>query len=260
MAADAALAGADYPSREGHDSMSAERTRGRVLGAAFLLQAMTALAGGVLLDFFLIVPGKIGETMTRVAQHPTWLRADILIEMVTAGGVIWLGAVLFAKLRNYGETAARVGFALYVLEGAVLATSRIGALMLLTVSREYAAAARVASLEPLGRIAYAAMDRGQLLMMVPFCAGAFLFYGLLYKARLVPRWLAVWGLAAMIPVTVGTLCTVLGINISFILFVPYIPFEFFIGVWILIFGIREEAQCCGEETRRTELFPESEDA
>lgn len=55
-----------------------------------------------------------------------------------------------------------------------------------------------------------------------------------------PRWLAVWGIAAMIPVTVGTLCTVLGINTSFALFVPYIPFEVFLGIWILIFGIRDE--------------------
>ena len=112
--------------------------------------------------------------------------------------------------------------------------------MLLTVSGEYADARRVASLESLGRVAYAALDRGQLLMMVPFCAGAFLFYVLLYKSRLVPRWLAFWGLAAMIPVTVATLCEVLGIKISFLLFVPYIPFEFFLGAWILIFGIRHE--------------------
>lgn len=222
--------------------MRTEGRRGRVLGAAFLLQAMTSLAGGILLDFFLVVPGKIGETMTRVAQHPAWLRADILVEMVTAGGVIWLGAVLFAELRRYGETLARVGFALYVLEGAVLAASRIGAFMLLTASWEYAGAGRVASMEPLGRVAYAAMDYGQLLMMVPFCAGAFLFYGLLYKSRLVPRWLMVWGLAAMIPVTVATLCAVLGINISFLLFAPYIPFEFFLGTWILTFGIRDEVR------------------
>jgi uncharacterized protein DUF4386 len=220
--------------------MSDERRRGRALGAAFLLQATTSLAGGIVLDFFLLAPGKIGEIMTRVAQHPAWMRADILDEMVTAGGVIWLGAVLFAKLRGYGETMARVGFALYVLEGGVLAASRIGAFLLLTASLDYVRAGRAASLEPLGRLAYAAMDDGALLHMVPFCAGAFLFYGLLYKSRMVPRWLSVWGLAAMIPVTVGTICTVLGINIPFVLFAPYIPFEFFLGIWILIFGIRDE--------------------
>ena len=223
--------------------MSTEGRHGRVLGAAFLLQAMTSLAGGLLLDLFLVVPGKIGETMTRVAHHPAWMRADILIEMVTAGGVIWLGAVLFAKLRAYGETMARVGFALYVLEGAVLAASRIGGFMLLTASWEYADAGRVANLEPLGRVAYAAMDDGALLMMVPFCAGAFLFYCLLYKSSLVPRWLSVWGLAAIIPVTVGTVCTLLGIKISFVLFMPYIPFEFFLGIWILIFGTRAGDIC-----------------
>jgi hypothetical protein len=221
--------------------MSSERKHGRVLGVAFLLQAMTSLAGGILLEFLLLVPGNIEATMTRIAEHPALMRADILDEMVTACGVIWLGALLFSKLRSHGDTVARVAFAFYVLEGAVLAASRIGAYQLLTASSEYVNAGRLASLKPLGEVAYTAMDRGQLLMMVPFCAGAFLFYGLLYKSRLVPRWLAVWGLAAMIPVTVGTICTVLGIGISFILFVPYIPFEFFLGIWILIFGISNEA-------------------
>lgn len=223
---------------------------GRVLGVAFLLQATTALAGGIVLEFFLLAPGNIGGIMTRVAEHPAWLRADILDEMVTAGGVIWLGAVLFATLRGYGETTARVGFALYVLEGAVLAASRIGAFLLLTASTEYVRAGRAASLEPIGKVAYAAMDDGALLHMLAFCAGAFLFYGLLYKSRAVPRWLAIWGLAAMVSVTVGTICLVLGIEIPFLLFVPYIPFEFFLGIWILIFGIRDETGGAGSPPGR----------
>jgi len=220
--------------------MSPVTRRGRVLGAALLLQAITSLAGGIVLNAVLFVPGKIGETMVRVAQHPAWMRADILDEMVTAGGVIWLGALLFAVLRDCGETKARVAFALYVLEGATLAASRIGGFMLLTTSTEYVSAGRPSSLEPLGSAAYTAIDSGALLAMIPFCAGAFLFYGLLYRSRVVPRWLAVWGLAAMIPVTVGTMCTVLGIRIPFLLFAPYIPFEFFLGIWILILGIRVE--------------------
>jgi hypothetical protein len=221
--------------------VSAQARRERVLGVAFLLQATTSLAGGIILDFFLVARGNIGETMARIAHHPALLRIDILDEMVTAGGVIWLGALLFSKLRDYGETMARVGYALYVLEGAVLAASRIGAFMLLATSSEYMDAGRIASLEPLGRVAYAAMDYGQLLMMVPFCAGAFLFYGSLYRSRMVPRWLAVWGLAALIPVATATVCAVIGIQISFLLFVPYIPLEFLMGIWILIFGIRDDA-------------------
>ena len=44
----------------------------------------------------------------------TDVSADILDEMVTAGGVIWLGALLFDKLRRYGETLASA-FLIYML-------------------------------------------------------------------------------------------------------------------------------------------------
>jgi hypothetical protein len=37
------------------------------------------------------------------------------------------------------------------------------------------------------------------------------------------------------------MCTVLGIKIPFVFFAPYIPFEFLLGIWILIFGIRDQA-------------------
>jgi hypothetical protein len=220
--------------------MTATSTSTRVLGAAFLLQATTSLAGGTLLDSYLVVPGNIGATMIKIAQHPFWMRANLLDELVTAIGIVWLGALLFTHLRRFNETAARTAFALYILEAAILAVSRIGAYMLLTVSQQYASAGRPAALEPLGRLASSALDGGYIFMMLPFCAGAFLFYLLLHQSRIVPRWLPVWGLAAMIPLTIGTLSATLGLKIWLLEFAPYIPFEFVLGLWFLLAGIRTQ--------------------
>lgn len=57
----------------------------RILGLAFLLQAVTSLVSGVILRAALIVPGNISETMIRVSNHAWLIRANVLGEMSTAG-------------------------------------------------------------------------------------------------------------------------------------------------------------------------------
>jgi hypothetical protein len=74
--------------------------------------------------------------------------------------------------------------------------------------------------------------------MLFFCFGALLWYSLLFRTRRVPRVLSAWGLSAVLLVLVGTLLYVWdrSLNPSIALYVPYVPFELVIGLWLLIKG------------------------
>jgi hypothetical protein len=74
--------------------------------------------------------------------------------------------------------------------------------------------------------------------LLAFSPGAILFYWLLFKSRLVPRVLSLWGFITVIPLFIAATLSILGINVPFYVVVPYIPFEFAIGLWILIKGVR----------------------
>jgi hypothetical protein len=76
------------------------------------------------------------------------------------------------------------------------------------------------------------------LAMLAFCLGAILFYYLLDKSRIVPRVLSLWGLITVFPCLVGTLSALFGYKLPFFVYLPYAPFEFVIGVWILVKGIK----------------------
>ena len=80
---------------------------------------------------------------------------------------------------------------------------------------------------------------GSTLHMLAFCLGAILFYWLLYRSRVVPGWLSLWGLITTVPLLVGTLTHVFGYTIPFVFYGPYAPFELVIGIWILVKGIEE---------------------
>ena len=74
------------------------------------------------------------------------------------------------------------------------------------------------------------------LHMLAFCLGGILFYYLLYKSGVVPRWLSLWGLITVSPLLIATLLSLFEYEAPAIVALPYIPFEFVIGIWILVKG------------------------
>ena len=212
----------------------------RVLGFAFLLQFVTSLFSGTVLRSALIVPGDIGQTMVNIAAKPGLMRAYILVDMLTALGIVFLGAILFLTLRRENEKIALTALGFYILEAGLLAISRMEAFSLLGISQQYVIAGNAASKLTMGSVALGSMDfAGSVLHMLAFCLGGILFYYLLDRSGAVPRWLSLWGLIAVFPCLAGTLFAVFGITVPFFIYLPYVPFELVIGLWILVKGIQE---------------------
>jgi hypothetical protein len=204
---------------------------------AFLLQFITSFTSGVFIRPLWSVPGDIAESMLLIAERAGLVRAGILLDMLTAMGILFLGAVLYLTLRKGHELIALVAMGLYFLEAALLAASRGQAFSLLRLSQEYVAGGATAMLT-MGTLAFESMEFvGSTLHMLAFCLGAILFYTLLYRSSAVPRWLSLWGLIAVFPMLVGTISQVFGYELPFVFYVPYVPFELVIGVWILVKGI-----------------------
>ena len=218
--------------------MNSINNTSRVLGAAFLLQAVTSLISGLILKQALTVPGNISESMINIANNTLLMRVNILGEIITAIGIIFLGAILFVTLRKQNEKIALVALGFYILEAALLAASRIAAFSLLRISQEYVTAGHPAYLQMIGNLAFESMNFGYTLLMLPFCLGAILFYYLLYKSNIIPRVLSLWGLITVFPCLIGTLSATFGYTLPFFIYLPYVPFEFVVGVWILVKGIK----------------------
>jgi hypothetical protein len=217
--------------------MTTSKYPSRILGIAFLLQFITSIISSLFLLPALIVPGNISETMTRIANNAWLMSTYILVDMLTAMGIIFLGVMLFVTLRKQHETMALVALGLYILEATLLASSRLAAFWLLRMSEEYVAAGQPAYLQTMGDLALESMDFvGLTLHVLVFSLGAILFYLLLYQSRVIPRLLSLWGLVTLIPILFGTVVAMFGYEISAVAYFPYVPFEFVVGLWILVKG------------------------
>jgi hypothetical protein len=215
----------------------------RILGIAFLLQFVTSISSGTFLKQAWYVPGNINETLLKIAGNPVMMRANILVDMLTALGIIFLGVMLFLTLRKHGEIMALTALGFYVLEATLLAVSRTEAFALLRISEQFVTAGQPDYLLTMGNLAYEAMDFiGNTLHMLVFCAGAILFYTLLDRSRIVPRVLSLWGLITVSFLLIWTVLSILGQAVPFILYVPYAPFELVIGIWLLVKGAKGVAE------------------
>ena len=214
-----------------------------VLGIAFLLEFITNVVNGMVLRPALITTGNIIESMTNIANNVWLMKTYILVDMITALEIVFLGAVLFIVLRKKNEIIALVGLGFYIISAALLAVSRMETFYLLRISQEYIVTGQPDYLQMLGNLSVESMDfAGSVLHTLVFSIGAILFYYLFYKSRAVPRILSLWGLITVPLVLIGTLSKVLGYEVPFFVYLVllYVPFEFVIGIWILAKGINKE--------------------
>ena len=140
--------------------------------------------------------------------------------------------------KEQNEKLALVARGLYLVTAAIIAVSRIASFALISISQASVTAGHPAYMQTLGSLAYELQETGYFLHMVPYTLGATLFYYLLHKSEFLPRSLSLFGLIAASLAFIGTLFDHLGVNVPMLIFLPNLPFDLTVGVWLLIKGIK----------------------
>jgi len=223
---------------EGSVGMGWDARVPRYLGTAFVAQFVTSLAAGVLSGP--ILAGSISKVLVNVSHDLAPMRASIVLELLTSVGIMVLASLLYIVLRDGHRIVALVALVLWLAEAVMVAVSMLGLYALLSLGAACIGAGTPASssYQTLGTLFLGVNQHAGDIDMLFFCLGAVLWYALLFRSRLVPRVLSLWGLLAVLLVFVGTLLFVWdrSLNPSIALYVPYVPFELVIGLWLLIKG------------------------
>lgn len=222
-------------------AMRSERAAARAAGILFLVSYAAFAAGSVL-----VTPMReVGHDLLTIHTESGQLVAGLLLEFVNVAAIIGFAVVLLPYLRRGGEALAHGYVAMRVLEGALYLIAGVATASLITLSEQAAAADgadgaayHVAQVASVGQSTWAVT-----LAVVPFAVGATLLYLLLYRTRLVPRFIAVWGLIAVGLIVVlnlmGTDMTELGP--AALLALPIIANEFFLAIWLIVRGFTRSA-------------------
>ena len=171
----------------------------------------------------------------------------VLFELIAAGAVAGTGITLFPIFRKHNEALA-LGYAGgRIIEAVTIIVAALGALLLLTLSREYVAGAPDASIfQTLGTLLVAVRDWNNLLGPIfVLSVNALMLNSVFYQSRLIPRWLSVWGLIGATLVLAAGLLRLFGLDpfspISILLTLPIALFEMVLAVRLIVKGFNSSA-------------------
>lgn len=218
--------------------------------AAVKQYRMTAIVVGVvyLLGFVVGIGGEI--LFNSVLGQPNYLATLSANSLTVAiGAALWLmavigdaahGVLMFPVLKPHGERLAVGYLAARIMDALFIAIMVIFILLQIPLGAEYlnAAGPDAAYLQSLGRL----FTQGQLYayqigMSTLGISGLMLCYTL-YKANLLPRWLAIWGLVGYAVIFCGMLSEIMGSGLGLASSLPGGLWEIFVGGWLIVKGFK----------------------
>jgi len=239
-----------YPSRVQGDSRSGNSVREHRAAAttAGILYIIGTVAGSLSKVVATFPVRNADDPLAYAANHSGTVATGALLVLVMGLSLAMVAVVLFPVLRQVDEVLA-TGY--LIIRGAVETTTyviiAIAFLILAPLAETMAAGRGTAS--PAGvRIGTLVIDSdgASVILSLVFCLGAALFYVLLFRSRIVPRWITVWGLVG-IPLYVAAyllaMYGVVGINSSEVnlLCLPLAVQEMVLAVWMIARGFRPAA-------------------
>jgi hypothetical protein len=153
------------------------------------------------------------------------------------------GVLFFPILENHGKRTALTYLSALFVQVVLLDVGVLCLLMLVPLS-QYAVGAGGASVpwaEALGSLLTQANTMAYQIGQATLAVGGMFLCALLFRTRLIPRFLAAWGLIGYAIHLAGAIAELFGIHVSLILLIPGGLFELALGFWLLIKGFQPEA-------------------
>jgi hypothetical protein len=206
----------------------------------------------------LFIIGTVCGALSQAAfWEPVHGAGDLLAHVAANGGQVVLGAVFwlamglalafvpiaaFPILRRHNETLA-VGYVVFRggLETLTYAASAVSWLLLLPLGRTSGiGVAETALLPVIGKAMFEVREIMSISTIV-FCIGSMMFFWVLFRSRLIPRWLSLWGLVAAVPyITGGALGLVGAVDpwaaVVIVIDIPLAIQEMVLAVWLIVKG------------------------
>src|SRR5215212_9877730 len=220
--------------------MHTYRTTARVVGIVYVAGLVIGIGGMILIQSILGAP----DHLSAVSASSMLLAIGAVLWLMPAAGDAAHGVLMFPILKQQQSERIAFGYLGFRIVNAVfVAVMVLFILLQIPVASEYikAAGSDASFLQALSSV----FMQGQLYaynfgMAFVGIASLMLCYTL-YRAKLVPRILAVWGLVGYAIILCGSVLEVLGFNLLTIHAIPGGLWEMFIGVWLIVKGFNPSA-------------------
>ena len=219
--------------------MDSRKVVSRVIGALFLLGFISYGVG------FALVSSAIGapDFLATLPARQTALVFGAFLMLLSSVVDVGKGVLFSPILEKQGKRTALVYLATMIFEVVLLAIGVLCLLMIVPLAQQAidAGPASVGWARALGSLAVQSNTMAYQIAEMSLSLGCVFLCSLLYRLRLIPRFLAVWGFLGYVILMAGTSAEVFGIHIGLMLSIPGGLFELAFGLWLLIKGFEPAA-------------------
>jgi hypothetical protein len=229
--------------------LSRDRKAAAWIGVLYIIGTVALVLSVVVTSGVLTGPAYLDQ----VAAQPNQLAIGALLVLLAGLALALVPVVFWPVGKRYDETLA-MGYVVFrgAIEGLVYVVGALGWLVLIGLSTEPDAAPLAGFLRTADAVLWGQVG------VIPFALGALMFYVLLYRSRLVPRWLSAWGLVGAVLYIVPALGNMFGLPLG-VLMAPLAVQEMVMAAWLITRGFDPSviaAEVPEEDARvRTDLQP-----
>jgi hypothetical protein len=222
------------------EKINTYRTTATVVGLVFVAGMVIGIGGNVLNLSILGAP----DPLSNVAANSMLVAVAAFLWLMTVVGDAAHGVLMFPILKQQHSERIAIGYlAARIVDAVFIAVMVLFILLQIPLASEYlkAAGSDTSYLQALSTMfVQVNLYAYHIAMFTLGIAGLLLCYTF-YRAKLVPRLVAVWGLVGYAIILCGSLLEVLGFNLLTIHAIPGGLWELFIGVWLIVKGFNPSA-------------------
>ena len=229
------------------------RKTASIVGAVYLAGFVVGIVGNIMIKSILDAPNHLSiisaSSMTVAIGAILWLLAVI--------GDAGHGVLMFPVLKQHSERMAIGYLAFRIVDATFIAVMVLFMLIQIPLGSEYlkAAASDASFLQALSAVSVQVSQYAYQIGMSALGVSGLILCYTLFRAKLVPGWLAVWGLVGYATILVGMLSAVMGSGLGDLSSLPGGLWEVFIGVWLIVKGFSSSA--VATQAARTSKLEES---
>jgi len=219
--------------------MNTYRTTAIVVGVVYLAGFVVGLVGNGLIQSILGAP----DHLSTVSANSMMLAIGAILWLMAVAGDAAHGVLMFPILKQHSERIAFGYLASRIVDAVFIAVSVLFTLLQIPLGSEYlkAVVPNTFYLQALSTLSIQAnLYAYEIGMIALGLAGLMLNY-MFYRAKLVPRWIAVWGLVGYAIIFCGMVSEVMGSGLGLVSSIPGALWEVFIGVWLIAKGFNSSA-------------------
>ncbi|GAB3164335.1 hypothetical protein GCM10027059_20250 [Myceligenerans halotolerans] len=219
--------------------LDARMLTSRLIGSLFLAGFLMYGTGNALVTS--VADGE--DFLASVPAHATLLALGAFLMLLNTAVDIGKAVLFFPVVDQYGRKTALAYLAAMIIQVILMAAGALAVLLLIPLARESAAAGPAGDgwATALAHLALDANELGYQAGQLTLSVGAFVLVALLYRTRLVPRWLAGLGLVGYAAHAAGSAAEIFGVHISLVMLIPGALFEIGLAGRLLVKGFDPEA-------------------